>query len=287
MRIQLLAAESLGARSLSCVIHTKERKIAIDPGIALDKQRFGLPPHPMQINIANMLRKNIIKSINGCTDIVLSHFHGDHIPMPKPDQYQLSASSVIKILKNAKLWFKSGKNNSKQMTQRRYGLENLLKKKIPSAEGIKNDNMEFSKSYFHGKDNSNVGKVMMTRIEEKDEVFVHASDIQLLNREAIDKILDWNPTTLLVSGPPLYLFKDNLKLENLAMENAVILTKKIKTLIIDHHLLRSDSGISFLDKLAKKSSNKVICAADFLNQPRNLQEAWRKKTYQSHPINIK
>lgn len=41
---------------------------------------------------------------------------------------------------------------------------------------------------------------MMTRIEE-DMVFVHASDIQLLDDATVDRILAWHPNILLASGP--------------------------------------------------------------------------------------
>jgi len=47
---------------------------------------------------------------------------------------------------------------------------------------------------------------MMTKIEE-DCVFVHASDIQLLNHESISQIESWKPDILLASGPPIYLSK--------------------------------------------------------------------------------
>ena len=45
----------------------------------------------------------------------------------------------------------------------------------------------------------------MTRITSRGQAFVHASDIQLLNREAVDRILDWRPDTVLTAGPPMYL----------------------------------------------------------------------------------
>jgi len=42
MQIEILGCESFGARSLACVIKTDERKILIDPGVALARLRFGL-----------------------------------------------------------------------------------------------------------------------------------------------------------------------------------------------------------------------------------------------------
>ena len=46
MHIRILGAESLGVRGLSCVVKVEERKIVIDPGLALGYYRYGLLPHP-------------------------------------------------------------------------------------------------------------------------------------------------------------------------------------------------------------------------------------------------
>ena len=49
MRIEILGAESLGVRGLSCVVKVQDRKIVIDPGLALGYQRHRLLPHPAQV----------------------------------------------------------------------------------------------------------------------------------------------------------------------------------------------------------------------------------------------
>ena len=45
MQIKILGCESFGARSLACIVKTGERKILIDPGVALARLRYGLLPH--------------------------------------------------------------------------------------------------------------------------------------------------------------------------------------------------------------------------------------------------
>jgi hypothetical protein len=45
----MLGTESLGVRGLSCVIETRERKVVIDPGVALGYRRHALLPHPVQV----------------------------------------------------------------------------------------------------------------------------------------------------------------------------------------------------------------------------------------------
>jgi uncharacterized protein len=77
---------------------------------------------------------------------------------------------------------------------------------------------------------------MMSRIEDEGTVFVHASDIQLLDRPTVDYIIEWKPDIVLVSGPPLYHYASSSSKPQraAAWENAVRLSEHVGTLIIDH-----------------------------------------------------
>jgi len=101
-----------------------------------------------------------------------------------------------------------------------------------------------------------MGTVMMTRVEEGGEVFVHASDIQLLADEPIAQILKWSPTTLLASGPAMYreLPRDELAR---ARDRAVVLARNIEICIIDHHLLRCREGVEWLDELRAETPGRL------------------------------
>jgi len=125
---------------------------------------------------------------------------------------------------------------------------------------------------------------MMTRIKD-DFTFVHTSDIQLLNDISISQILKWKPDIVLAGGPPLYLTNILSKSQtNTAWENAVKLAKNVKTLILDHHLLRNKEGEKWLQKLSELTGNQVICAADFMHKPRMLLEANRCELYKKIPV---
>lgn len=60
MQINILAAESLGVRGLCCAVKAGQRRIVIDPGLALGYQREGLLPHPAQVAVAEAIRCKII-----------------------------------------------------------------------------------------------------------------------------------------------------------------------------------------------------------------------------------
>ena len=108
MNIEILGAESLGVRSLCCFVKTKDRKILIDPGIALGYIRYKLFPHPFQIAVDERIQKRIINAWGEATDIVISHFHGDHVPLDDANPYQLDIDELIGLNQNVRIWSKSG-----------------------------------------------------------------------------------------------------------------------------------------------------------------------------------
>ena len=126
---------------------------------------------------------------------------------------------------------------------------------------------------------------MMSRIESEENVFVHASDIQLLDGKAVSWILDWQPDIALVGGPPLYLSKFMVAgRRKRAWKNAQRLAQQIDTLILDHHLLRCEEGLAWLDRLSSETGHRVICAADFMERSRCLLEARREQLYEEMPV---
>ena len=88
MKIKILGSESLGVRGLSCVVETHDRSIIIDPGLALGYQRNSLLPHPFQVAVGEKIQEKIIHALENSTDIVFSHFHGDHVPLVNANPFQ-------------------------------------------------------------------------------------------------------------------------------------------------------------------------------------------------------
>ena len=284
MQIEIIGTESLGVRGLCTVVTVKDRRIVIDPGLALGYSRHGKLPHPFQVAVGVKIREKIIEALKGATDVDISHYHGDHIPLVNPNPYQLDARMVIKACRNTSFWCKDPGDPSDKISIRYYELSRLLSMELPIVEGQTNGLMTFSDPQPHGEMNSGLGMVMMTRIQDGKDVFVHASDIQLLYDDSISYILNWKPDIVLVSGPPLYLPYLTLEQRERAHYNAVRLAGRVGTLIIDHHLLRSEEGRCWLDNLASSTGNKIICAADFMGCRRLLLESWRDYLYDKMPV---
>ncbi len=281
MEIEILAAESLGVRSLCTVVKTKDKRILIDPGLALGYTRFRLLPHPLQVAVGERIRKRIIEEWRLASDIVISHFHGDHIPLADANPDQLQLQKVACLNPDAKIWAKTTVLSPTE-AKRTAALRSSLKNPFVDADGKSEGLLSFSDPVPHGTTDT-MERVIMTRIEE-DFVFVHASDIELLNEEAIAQIISWKPDVVLASGPPLYLHKlGNEDIQN-AWQNAMLLSKNSGFVILDHHLLRGFEGVEWLRRLGSKASGKVVCSADFMGRQRNLLEAQRPMLYEEMPV---
>ncbi|MEA3423484.1 MAG: MBL fold metallo-hydrolase [Bacillota bacterium] len=284
MEIKILGTESLGVRGLSCVVEIENRKIFIDPGISLGYIRNGLMPHPVQIGVGEIIRNKIVEELEDVTDIVISHFHGDHIPLLDANPYQLSINQVKGIPAECKIWSKKCDMSNTKMKQREQALILGLNKNICEAKGQVDDSLLFSEPVPHGEEGSHFGNVTMTKITDGKTIFVHASDIQFLTDETINRILKYKPDIVFASGPPIYLsdFTED-KLEK-AWNNALKLAEGVDTLIIDHHLIRCEEGLGWLSKLSEISGNHVICAADYMKVQRHMLEARRTQLYDDIPV---
>lgn len=279
-----MSAESLGTRGLCCLVRTGSRRILIDPGVALGYLRGGLLPHPFQVAMGALIREKIVSACADATDIVFSHYHGDHIPLANANPYQLSLKRVQSGLVKARLWGLNPENATDAMRTRADAIARSLGFDIPVADGRIDGELLFSRPVSHGKSAGNKNKVLMTRIAGDGCVFVHASDIQLLENDSVRQILQWGPDIVFISGPPLYLSRLSLTDRYSAWQNALSIAENVGISIIDHHLLRSPEGIAWLEKLRRTSRNAVLCAADYMKHKRCFLEAERPALYREMPV---
>jgi len=148
MNMEIIGAESMGVRSLCCLVTLPDRRIVIDPGVALGYVRHGLLPHP---------------------------FHGDHVPLVGANPYQLSFQALPSCFRELHCWSKSDDGLSSVMSKRFQDLAGLMGANLQIAEGRSEGPLSFSRAVPHGAPDSNMGTLMMTRIEMDSQVFVHAA----------------------------------------------------------------------------------------------------------------
>jgi predicted metallo-beta-lactamase superfamily hydrolase len=284
IELEIIGAESLGVRSLCCRVTLLDRRIVIDPGVSLGYVRHGLLPHPAQIAVGRRIRQRILRALEDATDVVFSHYHGDHVPLIDANPYQLSIRALPSSFHELRCWSKSCEDLSRDMHKRFQDLSDVLGTNMQVAEACSEGPLSFSRAVPHGTPDNHIGTLMMTRIETAGQVFVHASDIQLLDDPTIDQVIEWQPDIVLAAGPPLYLDRLSSKERQTAWCNAVRLAQHIDVLILDHHLMRSEEGAVWLDTLSATLGKKVYCAADYMGQPRCLLEAERVQLYEQMPV---
>ena len=282
--IEIIGTESLGVRGLSCFVKAGKRRILIDPGVALGYIRHGLLPHPLQVAEGERVRHRIIEALTEATDVVFSHFHGDHVPLRQANPYQLAIRHLPVNFQNICCWSKSMDSLGEKMKHRAQDLRELLGPNFHVAEGLSDGPMTFSKAMPHGAKGSKLGTVMMTRINLGDKVFLHTSDIQLLDSDTVDFIIAWQADIVLAAGPPLYIETLPDELRTVAWNNGLRLAHNVDILILDHHLMRDQQGLKWLDDLSAEAGKQVYCAADFMGRKRLLFEAGRTKLYETMPV---
>jgi hypothetical protein len=284
VKFEILGAESLGVRGLCCRVQVGERVIVIDPGVALGEHRFGLPPHPVQVAVGRLARQRIVEALAGATDVVFSHFHGDHVPLADANPYQLAIAQLPENFASLRAWSLSPDGQTDVSRRRARDLMQRLGPNWHFAHATHDGPLRFSPPVPHGQGGLPFGSVMLTRVDGDDRVFVHASDIQLLDAVTVDWILDWRPQVVLAAGPPLYQCALDARQRAEAWTNARRLAAHVETLILDHHLLRSLDGEPWLARLADECGRPVLCAADVMGCPRRLLEARRRELYAAQPV---
>ncbi|WP_298667800.1 hypothetical protein [uncultured Methanofollis sp.] len=276
MQITILGAESLGARSMATVVEAAGRTVLIDPGVALAPKRSGLPPHPREVEAAERVREAILWWLPRATDVVITHFHGDHMPLADADPYQVSLSAFA-LPEKCRVWVPGEEGHPGRSRARRRALVQALHRPIPSAGGKDDGVVACSSPFPHG---GGGGGVMIVAVREGDACFVHASDTQLLSSEAVATALRWRPSVVYTSGPPLYLPGVTWTEADLAHAHATRIAAATDTLVIDHHPLRGEGGLRWVEDAGG------ISAAEFMGVTPALLEARRRDLWGRPPAGI-
>ncbi len=290
MNIIPLAFESFGVRSMSTFIET-DHKILVDPGTSLGPKRFGLPPWKTEFDALHETRVKIQEHAKIADIITISHYHHDHFTPFSLGRYLDSSPKFAQdVYRNKKLFIKNpeSKINKSQKKRANELLKNLkeLNHDITYSDGnsfeIGDTLIKFSNPLPHGPAGSRLGFLVTVTIQWKGESVMHASDVQgPIYDGAKNAILDENPDTLILSGPPLYLLDFALTKEDIdnARNNLIELTQEIPRVIVDHHLLRDLRCFKFIQKLQEETKNEVIMASELIGEEPNLLEARRKEFY--------
>ncbi|HDI12711.1 MAG TPA: hypothetical protein ENF64_01185 [Hadesarchaea archaeon] len=299
IKVLPLAFESFGVRSMATLVKTDDITLIIDPGSALGP-RFNLAPHEREYLALASSRQRIMEAAKGADVLTISHYHFDHyVPNFEDWTWTWSSPELAERLYRGKILLVKDITANINPSQRKRGymfkkFSSMVADKIETADGKKFEFgetiLEFSKPAFHGTCKTQLGYVLMVSVRTPKCSFVHASDVQgPIDGKALRFILDRRPDLLVIGGPPLYLKNFKIDEESLAtaLENMRRLARRIPTIIIDHHLLRSLDYPEYLHPVyseAERYKHKVISASEFLGKAPVLLEAMRKELHAKEPM---
>lgn len=285
MRIVPLASESLGVRSLATFVEAAGVKIIIDPGVALGPKRYGLPPAKIELEALQKMRKKVQAYARKADVVTISHYHYDHHTPFFEGLYESSSEEYAREIYTGKLIFTKHPKENINFSQRKRArafLKNAepIAKKIEFADGRSFDlgglKLEFSPAVPHGSEGSRLGFVVMVLIDDGSKRLIHASDIQLLNRKAVEWIIAKVPDILITGGPPTYLGRRAEGSWETGVKNLnEIIRETGAKIILDHHIVRDKNYPRFFDELEKRPKT----FAGFLNVGDRPLEAYRRELH--------
>ncbi len=287
VKLEIIGTESLGVRGLSCIIEYRGTTVLIDPGVALGYTRWGFHPHPVQAVAGDMIREKIKRSWSRADIIVLSHVHGDHVPLYNANPFQLNLYDLTDngrqvIIVPGEI-LSSRQRIRVQKIKEIYG-ERVIEAKEPCLEhGI----VKVYGPFNHGLSRNT--PVMITLIDCSDKI-VHTSDTALLDEHVVETISRIKPDIVITDGPPIYRYLHDPGYVDLILEKACRNLEKISktasVIIIDHHLLRCDKGYEWLTQQQRRLRKHadILCAAEYMGHKPLLLEAWRRTLYEFFPI---
>lgn len=285
VKIELLAYDSMGVRSMATVVETKDLRLMIDPGVALAPYRYGLPPHELEIKKLNEMWSIIEDNLIDCTHVVITHYHYDH---HEPDSAELLAKKMVYV--------KHPTQNINFSQKRR---ASYFLSKINEAGGtyqyadgrdirVNSTIIRISEPTPHGT-NTKLGYVIMVSVCDGEEKVLYTSDVEGPSLDAqLDIILRERSDVLIVDGPMTYMLGYRYSYESLeaSIKNLVKIIREtpVKTIVLDHHLMRDLGYKQKIEPVIREAELKgvrLLSAAEFEGKPIEMLEARRKELYGS------
>ncbi|KUH33989.1 hypothetical protein APY94_03705 [Thermococcus celericrescens] len=285
MRIVPLASESLGVRSLATFVEAGGIKILIDPGVALGPKRYGLPPAKAEIEALHRMRRKLQGYARRADVITISHYHYDHHTPFFEGLYESSSEEYAREIYSGKLLLIKHPRENINFSQKKRAWA-FMKNAEPIAETIEfadgrsfdlgGVELEFSPAVPHGSEGSRLGFVVMTLIDDSSRRVIHASDIQLLNKKAVEWIIEKAPDLLITGGPPTYLGKRAEGSWETGVKNLnEIIRETNAEIILDHHIIRDKNYPRFFDELEDRPKT----FAGYLKVEDRPLEAYRRELH--------
>ena len=300
IKVTPLAAESFGVRSMCTLVETPDVTVLLDAGISLCPYRFSLPPHPIEFQTIDKLRKRIAEAANKAEVVTISHYHFDHHTPSYEDwvvnwtEANETARQIYQdktvLMKNPREKINASQRQRAWLFQKTGG---KYAKNLEAADGktftYGKTVLRFSEPVAHGSEDSMLGWVIMTVVEYEGERFMFAPDVQgPMSTHTLELIKKAEPTVIMLGGPPFYLggFRVDMAQLEQGLRNLESIVQAVPVVILEHHALRDESWkqkIGEVYQQASKAGHSVMTAAEYLGNENLLLESKRKQLYRDFP----
>lgn len=301
IKINPLASESFGVRSMCTLVETPDVTVLLDGGISLCPYRFGLPPHPIEFQTIIRLRKVIAEAADKASVTTISHYHYDHHTPSFEDwvvNWTEKEETASQIYHDKTVLAKNPKENINASQRERAWMFQKSGAKharaFEAADGktynYGDTQLSFSPAVAHGSDDHSLGWVIMATVECGGERFMFAPDVQgPMSIHTADMVLAAKPSVLMMGGPPLYLEGGRVSEYQIkqALLNLERIAEAVPLVILEHHTLRDKAWRAKLSDImvkAQSHGHKIMTSAEFAGKENLFLEANRKRLFDEHPV---
>ena len=289
MRVSIIAADSMGVRSLCTLVESAAgTRILIDPGASLAPRRYGLPPHPVEEARLEEVLGEIRSLMRDVHAVAITHYHYDHYLYRRGEEEYYRGLRVF--AKHPREHINQSQRLRAHRLLEKQGVAGIAR--VEYADGrsfeVEDVRLVFSPPVPHGRPGTPLGYVVMVLVEADGVRLVYASDTQGPgSREALEWIVSASPDIVIISGPPLYMEGGRVPEEEIREElgNLEELASRLprgSILVVDHHSLRD---LGYREKLepvyraAAARGVRVVTAAELMGRPVEQLEARRRELW--------
>ncbi len=290
VKARIIAADSMGIRSIATVVEACGYTVGIDLGASIAPRRYSLPPHPRELKRLEEALEASRRWILESHVVVVTHYHYDHYMRDEPDLYRGKTLLVKDIGRDI--------NRSQAIRGYRFLVKSGLRDsaRVLPSDGRQFDfgplRIELSRPVWHGEEGTRLGKVLMARVICEGEALIFASDVQgPASSEALASLLEWatpRPRLLVISGPPTYL--SGYRVSAGSVEKGLEGLKRLiadvrpETLVVDHHFARDKGFMGVVEELRSLAREaglpvRVVTAAEYMGRPLEPLEALRRELW--------
>jgi predicted metallo-beta-lactamase superfamily hydrolase len=283
MKVEPLAFDSFGVRSMATYVETCDLKVLIDPAVALGPNRYRLPPHPLEIERLQETWADVKKFAANSDVLIITHYHYDHHNPKEPEVYR----DKILYIKDPK-----ANINKSQAGRSSYFLNRIkgVPRSVETADGTEfrhgSTTIRFSPAVCHGT-NPRLGRVVEVSISCGGEKVVHTSDVEGPSlEEQTAFVLEEDPDLLILDGPMTYMLGFRYSAKSLALSieniNRIIRETSVSTILLDHHFMRDldyKKRAAEVRRCAEEHGVKLITAAEYAGREADILEARRRELY--------